>query len=260
MSTLSNEVTSSSGAGTPLSPVSNPPSSTRLFASESSQALPPPPLPLLPPSRFNTSQPLPPSSPAAPPLLFLPQESRSLRFRFNSALSSSGNHNRTVSSSSNSSRPHTCFRKQYSTEPTTGYPVPASVLGRPHMALSSSVSLAGNISGSNGSDAAVTTASPTAQIESLKSLISTFTSELSILRTQLASEKSQLIQALFEEANKMVASERKTRAEEVESERRRRVEEVERCRREMREQKVVLRSALKILESEIGGFVEVASL
>ncbi|KAF5365878.1 hypothetical protein D9757_011043 [Collybiopsis confluens] len=260
VNTLSNEMTSSSGAGTPLSPVSNPPSSPPLSASESSQAMPPPP----PSSSFvpmgNTSQQLPPSlsSAAPPPPVPPPQESRFFRFRFNSASSSSGNHNHTVSSSSNSSRPQTpVLGNDTQQSPTIGYAVPASVLGKHHTASSSSVSLAGAISGYNGSDAAATTASLTAQLESLRSLISNSTSELSILRTQLASEKSQrekaslraeqvvkekealegelesLSQALFEEANNMVASERKMRAEEVESERRRRVEEVERCRREM---------------------------
>ncbi|KAF5347694.1 hypothetical protein D9757_014418 [Collybiopsis confluens] len=274
VNTFSNEMTSSSGTGTPLSPAmsSPPPSSSFAPMGNTSQQLPPPP-----------------SSAAPPPPVPPPQESRFFRFRFNSASSSSGNHNPTVSSSSNSSRPQTpVLGNDPQHSPTIGYAVPASVLGNHHTASSSSVSLAGAISGSNGSDAAATTASLTAELESLKPLISNSTSELSALRTQLASERSQrekaslraeqvvkekealegelesLSQALFEEANNMVASERKMRAEEVESERRRRVEEVERCRREMgemgeelreaREQKIALRSALKILEGEVGGF------
>ncbi|KAJ3783246.1 hypothetical protein GGU10DRAFT_361481, partial [Lentinula aff. detonsa] len=123
-----------------------------------------------------------------------------------------------------------------------------------------------SIAGSDASD------TPTTQIEDLQRDLSTLRSQLAhdtCARTkkkrvneeenvrkamrekqELEGELESLSQALFEEADKMVSTERKLRAE-SESRLQKEQEELEEELREARAQREALRSALKVVESEI---------
>ncbi|KAJ3799010.1 hypothetical protein GGU11DRAFT_743757 [Lentinula aff. detonsa] len=111
-----------------------------------------------------------------------------------------------------------------------------------------------SIAGSDASD------TPTTQIEDLQRDLSTLRSQLAHdkenvrkamrEKQELEGELESLSQALFEEADKMVSTERKLRAE-SESRLQKEQEELEEELREARAQREALRSALKVVESEI---------
>ncbi|KAE9383578.1 hypothetical protein BT96DRAFT_982508 [Gymnopus androsaceus JB14] len=228
--------------GTPLT--ASPPLSASIPPSESAQAMPPPP----PPQQQPPPQ----------------QESRFFKFRFNSSSSSF--------SSAASSRPQT---PTPASGPESSPVIPAA--GASHYAslsYSSSSAAADDDAYANG-DLAVQLTSLRRDFENLKSQLSRDKDELAKSREELGKNKESLevevrkrvkeeegrkaleeeleslSQALFEEANNMVATERKLRAQ-SETNFRQQQQELREELREAQAQREALKSALRVVEGEMG--------